>query len=737
MTSTTAAPSDGKISTDSTFSLNLGLGNEVAVTLTAAATSSNTNRNDLVVDLNSSLATAGVPGSVVAALDASNRLTFSTTTTTLGVAALELTAADYDPQGPSSTDPIVTELGFREHHFTFDSLANHAFFEGATIDAALSLTATDIDGDTNVGFLGVAIDSGAGTSTADFSLQLKSVASQTPGGRVGLFELFEALALDITDVVDVPTLGGALNVSLPLTTTILGEALTTNPEVVISWPDLGVGAASVTLLDGSELEPFENLSSADFTSALSGVGDYLSDLESFSAYGMEIPGLNKSLGELGGFSERFVQFVIEFQNNPAGALDDLEATLEASLGLSDENLDLSLVENGNVIRADLTFVLDFMEQIPLAVDFPFATLGNPETIELLIGLSGSALLNVDFDVDFQLSFGIDISNALSLVPFIYETSHLNVDAEVNTQNIDFNANIGPFGLFIRGGELLIDADGNDLTRDQAMLDISLSDNNPGTTEGKISLADIGLEHASASLTGQLNLVLPMYFPLLSDSIGSLELHIGDFSDVEGTTTLVLPELQQEDDEDDEEDGDPGTLDNLTAILNGLDAWFEIAIDAFNGKVGSFDLPFVGKDLHKVADFLEEVHQDVVSQITDRFEETEGNTGAAPQTALFLAVGPDGLNILKDRNGSGSVTIDDIEFANTDLDQDAKVDQVEIFMDLGQNSHGPQYAHRLRHRPARTWIGCRGGLGDFGGVPMEPGLRREQPAWFLHPHGRRG
>ena len=320
MTSTTVAPSDGRITTDATFSLNLGLGNEVAVTLAAAATSNNTSRNDLVVDLNSALATAGLTGSVVAGLDANNRLTFSTTTATLGVAALELTAADYDPQGPPSTDPIVTELGFREHHFAFDSLANHAFVEGATIDGAVSVSATDIDGDANVGFLGVAIDNGTGTSTADFTLHLKDVATQTPGGRVGLFELFEALALDITDVVDVPTLGGALNVSLPLTTTILGEALTTNPEVVISWPDLGVGAASVTLLDGSELEPFENLSSADFTSALNGVGDYLSDLESFSVYGMEIPGLNKSLGELGGFSGKICAVRNRIPEQPRGCL---------------------------------------------------------------------------------------------------------------------------------------------------------------------------------------------------------------------------------------------------------------------------------------------------------------------------------------------------------------------------------------------------------------------------------
>lgn len=682
MTATAAAPANGQISTDSAFALNLGLGSAVAVALTAASTSDNTNRSHLVADLNAALATAGLSASVVAALDASDRLTFSTITSTLGVAALELKAGDYNPSGPASSDPIVTELGFRERHFAFDSLANHAFLEDATIDGALSLSASDIDGDAKVGFLGVAVDSGSGTSTADFSLELKDVATQTPGGRVGLFELFEAVALDITNVVDVPTLSGAVSVSLPVDADILGESLTTSPELTINWADRSTGAAVVTMVDGAELEPFENLSSADFGAALGGVGDYLGSLEDHSYYGMDIPGISKSLGELGEFSGRFAEFVIAFQNDPAAALDNVELKLEQAIGLDDEDLDISLVDNGNVIRADLMIHEEFVKQIPIALEFPFTDVFGTEIIEILVDLRGSALLNVDFELDFQLSFGIDISNALNLIPFVYESSYLTAKAEINAQNISFDANILFWGIHVRNGELLVDDDGLDITRDQAIVDIQLSDNNAGTSEGKISLATIDLDNVDVSITGQVNVVLPIYYPNPSTYIGNLELRIGDLADIAGTTTLMVPDLEEEEEPKEEENN--GLLDNVSAVLAGLDAWFQIAIDAFNGKVGSVDLPFVGKDLGKVADFLEEVHEEMISQITARFHETEGDTGAALQTALWLATGPTGLNILKDRDGSGTVTIDDVEFVNMDLEQDGKVDQVEFYLDLGQD-----------------------------------------------------
>lgn len=682
MTAESVAPANGQTTGDSHFNLNLGLGTDVAVVLSASATSGNTTRSDLVTDLNAALALAGLAGSVVAGLDANNRLTFSTTASGLGVAALELTAADHDPNGPASTDPITTELGFRERHFAFDSLANHAFLENATIDGEVSLAASDIDGAAKVGLLDVSIADGTGTATADFSLPLKDVATQTPGGRVSLFELFEAVALDITNVVDVPTLGGAVSVSLPLDASILGEALTTSPEVTISWPDLSTGAASVSLIDGGELEPFENLSSEDFTAALGGVGDYLDSLDGHSFYGLEIPGINKSLGELGGFADTFAEFVVAFQNNPAAALDDVELKLEQAIGLADQDLDIALVENGDVIRVDLMIHEEFVEQIPIALEFPFTDLFGTEIVEILVDLRGSALLNVDFELDFQLSFGIDISNAVNLVPFIYESSFLTAKAEINAQNISFDANILFWGIHVRNGELLVDDDGLDITRDQAVVDVQLTDNNAGTSEGKISLASIGLDNVDATITGQVNVVLPIYYPNTSTFVGNLELHIGDLADIAGTTTFMIPDLEEADEPEEEEQN--GLLDNVSAVLAGLDTWFQITIDAFNGKVGGFDLPFVGKDLGKVADFLEEVHEELIAEITARFAESDGDTGAALQTALWLAVGPSGLNILKDRNSSGTVTIEDVGFENIDFEQDGKVDQVEFFLDLGQD-----------------------------------------------------
>ncbi len=678
MTSTAPAPANGQISADSNFVLNLGLAGDVAVSLSAAATSGNSTRAEMVGDLNAAISAAGLSSSVVAGLDANNHLTFSTLGTSTGITAIELRAADYDPQGPPSTDPIVTELGFRERQLAFDSLANHAFIESATITGSASLSAADIDGTSRVGFLGADIVDGSGTSSAAFSLSVKNPFTQTAGGRANLFDLFEAQAVDITTVVDLPSLTGAVNVSLPLDAEVLGSALTTSPELTISWPDLGTGSPVVTLIDGSELEKFENLDGGSFAALFSLVQNFLENFESQQGGNFEIPGLGKSLSESSEAIGSFGTVIEKLNNDPAAGLEDVESWLENVLGLADQNLDLSLADNGDTVRIDLTFADSAVDQTPFQVAFPFIDQGQPSE-EVLIGISGSGLLNFDVDYDFQLSLGIDVSNGINPLPFIYESSHFLAQAEVNTQNIDFSANIGPLGLFIRNGELLVDEDGNDTTRDKASFRIDLTDEDAQTSDGKIMLGDIGFENASASLTGQVNIVLPMFFPFQSDYIGDFEFRIADLSDPLNTTTVVVPDLEEE-----EQEQENGLVDNVTAILNGLDGWFEIAIDAFNGKVGGFDLPFVGKDLNKVADFLEEVQEDVIDQITDRFRETEGNTAAALQTALYLAVGPDGLNILKDRDLSGTVTIDDIHFTTEDADQDNKIEEIEFFMELGQN-----------------------------------------------------
>src|SRR5262249_39342261 len=69
LVATAAAPVDGKISADASFTIKVGIGEPVSVTLHQSATSTNSNRSDLVADLNAALMSAGLSASVVAALD--------------------------------------------------------------------------------------------------------------------------------------------------------------------------------------------------------------------------------------------------------------------------------------------------------------------------------------------------------------------------------------------------------------------------------------------------------------------------------------------------------------------------------------------------------------------------------------------------------------------------------------------------------------------------------------------
>ena len=80
---------------------------------------------------------------------------------------------------------------------------------------------------------------------------------------------------------------------------------------------------------------------------------------------------------------------------------------------------------------------------------------------MLINLDASGQISVNFGVEFQLSFGIDIANAALPTPFLYESTHLDLTAQVNAEDIDFQANIGPFGLFIKNGTFVLDADGDE------------------------------------------------------------------------------------------------------------------------------------------------------------------------------------------------------------------------------------------------------------------------------------
>lgn len=672
MVATKPAPADGKTSATSNFNLNLGFGTDVPVTLTQAATADNTNRNDLVSDLNAAISTAGLGGSVVASLDGSNRLVLSTMTASQGLAAIELTAADFTPQGPPSTDPIVTELGFRGQHLAFDSLANHAFVENATIDGAASLSATDIDGTGTIGFLDVSVVDGTGTSTADFQLNVKDPTTQMAGGRVGLFDMFDALAVDVTTVVDAPTVNEELSVTLPLGAQILGTPVAGSPVMTVSWPDISTGSPAVQLADADAILKYQHLTGGDFGSALGDLAGFLSSVEGFSFLNQKIPGIDLTLGEIAGYADRFLNVVTTYDDDPAGALSELESTLEMAFGLDDSDLALSLVEGGDVLRVDVQLDDDYVvqEKVKVVDDYP------------IIDVTAQSVINVNLAVDFDLSFGIDLSNPNDLQSFLYESSKLDLSAGVNVQDIAFRTAVGPFGFFIDNGKFLIDQDNNPATHDSALASLTISDNDTQTTEGKIYLDDLGLDNAALSLTGQLNLTLPLFYPVNVSWYhqGNFEIHITDLSDIAGTTTIVLPDP---DDEQQKLESTP-LIDRVGSIVYWTDVVLGYIIDAHNGEVAGVELPFMGKDMQKAGAFLQKFRDEVVTELNNRLMEFQNDTGKVAQQAFFNALGPVRLDYLKDRNSDGMITVDDIAYTETDTDMDTEIDQVEFEMVMGQD-----------------------------------------------------
>ncbi len=95
------------------------------------------------------------------------------------------------------------------------SLADALFIEQTSLDGAVTMTAPDIDATARLGPLGIHVADGAGTASAAIAVQLRDPATQTPGGRLSLRELSDALA-NISTIVVPPTIQTSARLDLPI-----------------------------------------------------------------------------------------------------------------------------------------------------------------------------------------------------------------------------------------------------------------------------------------------------------------------------------------------------------------------------------------------------------------------------------------------------------------------------------------------------------------------------------------
>lgn len=650
-----AAPANGQLSADAHFSVSAGGGLPVNVTLPQSATTGNASLDDLVIDINVAIAATTLGGDVVAARDLNDNTRLTLTTTHVGPVVALVFGAD-------ANDPAVTELGFDSTQFGFDAGFDDLFIEDASVSATAALEALDVDATADFGYVQVSIVDG--TASVDFtaSLDVQDPGTQTIGGRVYLDELFSAVATDISQVIDGPNFTGSLDALLPIEGQILAIPITGDPDVTIEWNDFFTGQPTIEFNNFDDLLNFENVTDQQIVDSLAQLGIFLADMQSFSLYDQVIPGLNKTVGEVFDYASEFLTLIGNFSADPNGTLNELEGKLETALNLPDSLLDISSAENGDVIRFDVTLADSISTDVPINFDL------GPQ-LNNIIDLMGSAELHASAGVAFELDFGIDISDVENPRAFLYETTGLELTALALGTDIDFTAAWNTFGLFIKDGTFAVDGDGNPATAgDSVTLTAALTDGDPMTTNGKIFFDELDLGDIDLSFNGQVKATLPMFFPTASQFKGNIELTVTDLADIGNSTTLEFPEEELE-----EENDDFDMLNNLGSILDTVDFVMTVVRDAFNGEVFGVELPFLGNDFEKAAGFIEEVRIGFLQEVRDRFQEANNQTPEVLRQALFDGLGPAGLNLLKDANGSGTVTTDDVTVTLADFDNDGEDD----------------------------------------------------------------
>jgi hypothetical protein len=435
----------------------------------------------------------------------------------------------------------------------------------------------------------------------------------------------------------------------------------------------------------------------------------LPDLDFFS---YELPLVNISINDFLDFSAQFDGFLADLEANPASGLQFLEEFMEDLLGLPDapgfavfaipsfntehpevntppgnddptldeilEHLETLQVDNPEVtfsvdtnqaeglsLRLDLLFAPEFFsEQFTLALDL--MSLGIFDDLDLgpvtdIIDVSGSTTFNFSAGAVFQVALGLDLTDPTSPRPFLYDAdqagptttggTRIGVTATATADPVEFDAAIGPLGVFIRDGFAGITNEAGD-----GPIELNLGLQNVDG-DGRHYFGDSFLSDIGPSLDAKISASLPVYFPSENALFGEIEFAIDSVSDlldpdVEDAIRVELPDFEAA-------ISDLDLSENLFAMVGGWEGIFNLIIDAMKGEVLGVPVPLIGDALKDEARFLEDVRDSVIANFDDLTNQAVDFLVGPVQQVFFDAFGPGGLNFLQDLSGDGQLTRDDI------------------------------------------------------------------------------
>ncbi len=546
------------------------------------------------------------------------------------------------------------------------------------VTATTRLLAGGVDASARLGLVELGIDGGsiAGQLTATIDAADFGEVNQFTN-QLTLREALEAISGGLVR----PSVRGSADLDLPLALEFAGldvEGLIApqTPRLTATIADLtrtdfsGPGGVEFDFSAMGNVANLRDLSFDDVLTALQGGLEYLTQLESSEDVAFmneELPLLGIRLGDVVGVAARFATIVEAMEGSGAGGLAEINQRLAEAIGDAGTiQLGLDVVGDEAALRIDLSQSFDLLDQrAPLKVDLD--SLNVPGLSEL-VDLAGQAEVDLEVGATVALALGLDLTHSEGVKPFLYDVvsdgqggftgSRVEISARAAANDLEFVAAAGPLGVEVNAGTLLLgNGSGparfavglkNDDANGRHYLD-ELAAQFGGASGSRLTIADLDL-----STIGQAQAVLPVAFRGLpfSDTVTVSLNDLLDFSavDVDGGSVFDTAYAALSGDFD------------LSAMVGGFNGAFDLLIDAMNGQLFGAQLPLIGDALKDEARFL----VDLKNSVSENLEQSLDSAASGVQAAIYDALGPGGLNVLRDINSpadnnvaDGAVTLADV------------------------------------------------------------------------------
>jgi hypothetical protein len=404
LTGTADAPTNGQLSGDAHFALTVGTNAPVNVTVAKDAT--NTTIDNLVTDINTALATAGLGGTVTAGHNG-NRITLTENNAEL----LQVSA--------SAGDPALTDL----HLPTAASGPDwsHAAFvtSSSQLTASASISATNVTGRAALGILGVGVQNG----NASFSIGTGvTLNTSDPSGRIPLADLIANLSSDLN--VQSPTV--TVNGHFPLTVSGINVGISGTPpafDLSLGTPnDLSTLSFAPNSQFNSLLSGFQSFDTANVIQLIQQLANMLkgSNVGAFSA---KLPLINKSINDLLGLADSLVNKVSSLQSQvDSPALKATAQNILDSLMMAIGNLPASLPEAN---MDQLTNVFDALKNAVMNDGRTDLTnpINLPEVLVATVGALNDAVAALPSGTDLS-AFNTVITSLQNATPSLQSLSNV-------------------------------------------------------------------------------------------------------------------------------------------------------------------------------------------------------------------------------------------------------------------------------------------------------------------------